>query len=182
MSTINPEQLQAWVVTHVDDLSQFIDYEPTVDDAEFADTMGSWLDNEAWASDDRFVHLGIDGTGSQVAVWVRAHDEQRPVVFFGSEGGLGVLTASPEAFALALAHAPCFEPFEEPARLGTQDDPLEGKDDEERVDAQAALDRYRVAVRKELGEPPALSTLTTGLDELNRELLDWVKARSPHWG
>ena len=179
---MNPEQLQAWVQAHIDDLFRFMDYEPTVDDAEFLDTMGSWLDNETWASDDRFVHLGIDGTGSQVAVWVRAQDEQRPVVFFGSEGGLGVLTATPEAFALALAHAPYFESFEEPAGLAKQDDPLADKDDEEREEAQAAFERYRAAVRKELGDIPALQDLTTGLDVLNRELLEWVKARSPHWG
>lgn len=181
MSKMNPEQLQAWVQTHIDDLFRFMDYEPTVDDEELVDTLGSWLDNDGWASDDRFVHLGIDGTGSQVAVWVRAQDEQRPVVFFGSEGGLGVLTATPEAFALALAHAPYFEAFEEPARLEGQDDPLADKDDEEREEVRAALERYRAAVRKDLGEAPALSELTAGLDELNRELREWVKARSPHW-
>jgi len=182
MTKMTPEQLQAWVQTHVDDLFRFIDYEATVDDDEFKDTMGAWLDNESWASDDRFVHLGIDGTGSQLAVWIRAQDEQRPVVFFGSEGGLGVLTATPEAFALALAHAPYFESFEEPARLDRQEDPLADKDDDEREEASAALDRYRAAVHKHLGEPPALPELTKGLDALNGELLEWVKARSPHWG
>ena len=60
--------------------------------------------------------LGIRRTGSQIAVWVRAQDDKRPVVFFGSEGGLGVLTATPQAFALALAHAPYFDGFDEPAR------------------------------------------------------------------
>jgi len=180
MATMDGAALQRWVTEHVDHIFAFMDYEPTIEEAdEVKSTLGYWLDNHEWASDDEFLHLGIDGTGSQFLVWKRASDQQAPVVFFGSEGGLGVLTATPAAFAQALAHRPWVDGYEEPASL--TDNEGDDLDEDEAAEADKALATYKAAVEDRFGPLPSLAELTAGVDALNQELRAWVAERSPHF-
>lgn len=171
--------LQQWVEAHCDSIISFMDYEPTPEsEDELKSTLGSWLDNSDWTSEDRFLSLGADGTGGLFVVWVRAEDDRRPVLLLGSEGGFGVLTATPREFAMALAHGPWIDDFEEPASLTAAGE--ETLDEEERAAAEAAKAAYRTAVQAEFGAIPPLDSLTTGLDELNGLLRTWVAERCPH--
>ncbi len=80
---MTPEALGKWLSDNVDSIYSFMDYEPTLEtEAELAETLGQWLGNKRWAKGgDRFVHLGIDGAGSQFAAWIRPNSTQIPVVF-----------------------------------------------------------------------------------------------------
>jgi hypothetical protein len=80
------EELQAWLETHIYDIHAFMDYEPTIDsDDELMTTLGYWFRRDDWREAEyRFVHLGIDGMGSQFAAWIRP----------GAEGGLASYRAA----------------------------------------------------------------------------------------
>lgn len=178
------EELQTWLEENIDLIMAFMDYEPTIDsEEELSMTLGFWFDNDTWNDrGDSFLHLGIDGTGSQFAAWVRPGDEgPPPIVFFGSEGGTGVLVRTPQDWAMALAHAPGVDeyPDEGPAQL----DPdanwmLDEEADEDMVaEARSALARYREYVQEKFGGLSDLDTLTADLEELNEEFAAWIAQR-----
>jgi len=168
---MNTAQLRSWLEKHIDDICSFMDYEPTLDsDEELRRTLGYWFDDqEVDLGGHRFVHLGIDGTGSQLAAWFRPGvDGPPPVVIFGSEGGTGVLVATPRDWAFALAHCPFFDTDEEPARLTVED-----------CEDEQALGRYQRAVERKLGDLPGMDELTEGLEDLNTEFAAWLEPRLP---
>jgi alkanesulfonate monooxygenase SsuD/methylene tetrahydromethanopterin reductase-like flavin-dependent oxidoreductase (luciferase family) len=167
------QDLQRWLEDHVQEIFQFMDYEATIEsDEQLAVTLGYWLGDENWReqTDHRFVHLGIDGTGSQVAAWMRPEEDgPPPIVFFGSEGGVGVLTATPLNWALLIAHAPWLNEYPSdggPARAVALDD----VDD----DGAEALADYRDAVTERFGELPSFDDLTSDIDDLNEAFEQWV--------
>ncbi|QDG51127.1 hypothetical protein FIV42_10385 [Persicimonas caeni] len=175
------EELQQWLEEHIDKIFTFMDYEPTIDsEEEFATTMGYWFGDEGWTEAGyEFAHLGIDGMGSQFAAWIRPGAEgPPPVVYFGSEGGSGVLVRSPRDWAMVLAYAPGvdeYPTFTSPARL----DPelnwmLEDDDPDAAAEAERALEHYRAACVERFGDVPSFEELTSGLDELNEEFRGWI--------
>lgn len=178
------EDLQAWLEDQIDLIVAFMDYEPTIDsDDELAMTLGFWFDNENWNErGDHFIHLGIDGRGSQFAAWARPGDDgPPPIVYFGSEGGMGVLVREPLDWAMALAHAPGID--EHPADGAARLDPdanwmLDAEEDEDLVEeARSALARYQQLVQERLGSLSDLETVTADLDDLNAEFTAWVTDR-----
>ena len=106
---MTPHELQLFLTTHIQDIFSFMDYEATLKSTdEFAHHLANyWFSNPEF--DGRgyvFVHLGHDGAGGHFAAWVRGDELPAPIVFFGSEGGTGVLAASMERWPHILAHAP----------------------------------------------------------------------------
>lgn len=177
---MDAKELQDWVQEHVDSIATFMDYEATVDDEEeFYDTLRYWFDNESWNDGQTFVHLGIDGTGSQFAVWIRPDAEPpHPVVFFGSEGSAGVLAASPEDFAMALAHGPGIDEYGSDYASFVEENYMLTDDEPEFIEeAEAALAEYREAVVDRLKSYGALDEITSGLEGLNEEFDEWVQSR-----
>lgn len=179
------EELQAWLEENVDLIVAFMDYEPSIDsDDELAMTLGFWFDNDAWNTrGDNFAHLGIDGMGSQFAAWHRPGDEgPPPIVYFGSEGGAGVLVRTPLDWAMALAHAPGVDehPDDGAARLDPEMNWMLDEDQDEDLieEARGALSQYREQIQARLGALSDLDTLTADLDELNAEFLAWIEERT----
>lgn len=169
---MSPEELRAWLSERIDEIVQFMDYEPTLEsEEELATTLGYWFAGDAWKTAGyRFIHLGIDGTGSQIAAWIRPDAAQIPVVLFGSEGGAGVLAASCEDWAKCVAHAPFIDeyPDDDAPRLSAS----EVEDDE----GLAAQNAYKEAVQQRFGSLPPLEQLTADLDELDEEFVTWVES------
>ena len=164
------EELQAWLTGRIGDITGFMDYESADYGEEgLADTLDSWFDTPRWRGPGhRFHHLGIDGTGSQVAAWVRAGsaaDEPAPVVFFGSEGELSVLARRPLDWAFLLAHAPALWDMSAPM--------LSLREDEDER-SKAALASYREGVENTFGAIPTFESLRDGVAPLDAELLAWV--------
>ncbi len=179
------EELQAWLEDNVDLIVAFMDYEPTIDsNEELAMTLGFWFDNDAWNTrGDSFVHLGIDGMGSQIAAWHRPGDDgPPPIVYFGSEGGAGVLVRTPLDWAMALAHAPGIDeyPDDGPACLDPEANWMldDEQDDDLIEEARGALAQYREQVQSKFGSLSDLDTVTSDLDELNAEFTNWISERT----
>ena len=184
------DELITWLEEHVQSIFRFTDYEVTREsEAELADILGTYWFRapDTWNQPGyRFVHLGHDGTGGHVAAWIRpGAEEPPPVVFFGSEGGRGVLALTPQRFASALAHGAMIVEYpglgddddDAPARLEPDSwmlDPDE-VDAEAASEASAALDAYRSAHDARFGPPAPLEDLTAGLDALNAEFCGWVR-------
>ncbi len=178
---MTPEELQEWLEAHIDEIFAFMDYEPTLNsEEEFVETMGYWFGRDDWNEPGyRFVHLGIDGMGSEFVAWIRPGvDGPAPVVYFGSEGGRGVLARSPKDWAMVLAHAPGIIEYafgDDPAQLDvTSNWMLEDDDPEFAETARQKLASYRDAVIERFGELPDFEALANGLDELNAEFCGWV--------
>ena len=173
---MTPADLREWLEGHIGDIFTFMDYEATLQgDDEFRDEL-----HEYWFAGDgpedrgyRFVHLGHDGSGGQFAAWIKPGSPQIPVVFFGSEGGVGVMVSSLERWPAVLTHAPWIsEEHDEPSSVtDVVSSALEDGDEE----ALEALERYRVAYTERFGPAPALSELLTGLGELNDEFRGWIE-------
>lgn len=85
-----------------------VDYEP-YDKFESAEETTDWL--RSWTANkdldgDAFRVFGQDGTGGLVACWLIRPDRplpEQPVVFFGSEGEVGVVAASLGEYLWLLA-------------------------------------------------------------------------------
>ena len=180
------EELQRWLEEQGDTIASFMDYDPTIQtEEELEQTLQSWFDSERWdAGGHRFLHLGSDNTGGEFALWLRPDEplEPPPVVYFGSEGGSGVLVASPQSWALALAYAPGVEELagqDDPAyidvELGWMADPEE--DPEWFEEAQGALQEYRAAAEERFDDIPSFASLTQGIEDLNADFLTWTTQR-----
>lgn len=159
---------------HTATIWQFMEFEVTVaSDADLAELLGgAWFDDSEWNEPGyRFSPVGQDGCGGQFAVWIRPEaPAPHPVVFFGSEGEHGVLTASLEAWVQAIAYGPGLSYRTEPVSLKVD----ENWKLEERPPAHEALAGYRRAVEAELGPVPGLDALTSDIDALNAEFCAWV--------
>lgn len=149
-----------------------IEYEPF---PEFlsADETTRWL--RAWTGNrdvagDAFRVFGMDGSGGHAAFWlIRPGRElvDQPVVFFGSEGALGVVATDLNAFLWLLACG--FGPFEA----------VEAPDRAERPHAEftAIAERFAPGARRSAREL---------IDEANREFPDFedtilALCRFPHF-
>jgi hypothetical protein len=180
---MHPEELQAWLAEHAAQVFEFTDYEIafSAEDVLGENLERYWFRDPLWNQPGyRFVSLGQDGTGGEVALWLRPHQDKAPVVFFGSEGGSGVLTASPLAFAQALAYAPLLQEYEKgdldaPSRLSLEHNwRLSGDDHEQTEAAKDALARYRLATEMRLGQLPPFESLISIPPTMQAEFRDWV--------
>jgi len=124
--------------------------------------------------------LGHDGSGGNVALWLKPRETNAtPVVFFGSEGGAGVLTTSPRAFAQALAYGPHLKEYEKgnldaPSRLSLEDNWFSDGDPEEVAAAKKALARYRSATEERLGHLPPFESLIAIPPAVQAEFRNWL--------
>ena len=180
---MSSEQLQQWLREHADDISAFMDFEIAMsDESDLHETLElRWFRDRDWnPAGYRFVLLGQDGTGGRVALWPVAGRSWTPIVFFGSEGGSGVLAPSPSDFAQALAHAPWIEEYpdeelQEPARLSSEGNWILTSDEpDEAEEAAKALARYRVATEARFGPLPPFERLVDVPAAIQREFRDWV--------
>lgn len=183
---MDAEQLQQWLLGHAADIFDFTDLEISycAEDALHQNLELYWFRDPEWNQPGyRFLSLGRDGTGGEVAIWLApSRPDAAPVVFFGSEGGAGVLTESPLAFAMALTYAPLILEYEKgnldaPSRLSTEDNWfLSGDDLEQRGRASEALARYRRSSDGRLGRVPAFENLISVPPTMQSEFLDWVRS------
>jgi hypothetical protein len=163
--------------THI---NRFADYEVALgSEPDAASDLGEyWFAEEGWnAPDYRFVPLGIDGSGGLFAVWLRpGASEPHPVVFFGSEGEYGVLTASILGWVQALAHGTGVAyRGDPPVRLSVDEN---DKLKDPSADVKVALASYRDAVERRFGPLPPLSSLVSGFDEASAEFCSWVASNT----
>ncbi len=181
---MNETELQAWVVEHADDISAFTDYEPAAgtEEALHRDLETTWFRDPDWNERGyRFLPLGLTGTGGIVAAWRKpGYAQPAPVVFFGSEGGYGILTSEPSAFAQALGHAPLIQEWdksggEELARLSLDDNWFFRTEEPElALAATLAIDRYRSALFQHFSPVRSFESLTNIPTALQAEFHDWV--------
>lgn len=172
--------LRALLEEHAHTIFAFMDYEPTLaTDDHLAATLGFWFGSPRWAeTGHRFVHLGSDGTGGQIAAWIRPGAQPpHPVVLFGSEGGRGVLAASPADWARIVAHASFIDDYDTPASATPYRAYLDEKQysPEDVARARLHLDAYRAAVEDRFGSIPPLEELIDELEDLNAVFLAWVE-------
>lgn len=93
-----------------DDGIDFEPYEEFLSDDETVHWFKAWTGNKSIEKTDLLV-FGQDGTGGLAAIWNIAPDSpilEQPVVFFGSEGELGVIAKSfyDYLWLLASGHGP----------------------------------------------------------------------------
>ena len=148
---------------------EFVDFEPsTEDEASWHETLEKyWFRSPDWNPKGyRFVPVGQDGTGGVFAIWLCAGHVDRPVVFFGSEGGHGVLAPSPEAFLALLAAAPEIEEYPVPSQVHPGESWMLGEEDGERdEEAHAAWEEFKRTVTPAVPRVPAA---------LQAEFVGWV--------
>lgn len=181
---MNVQQLRNWLLQRADEIRRFTDLEIVFEpeDELLANLGTSWFSDVGWnVPGYRFTSLGQDGTGGMIAAWsAPQRPEREPVVFFGSEGGSGVLADSPLRFAQALAYAPLQLEYESgdlgaPSRLAREDNWfLRGDDREAGFEAREALSRYRRAIEEQFGPLPPFETLVTVSAALQAEFREWV--------
>jgi hypothetical protein len=168
---MDEKQLVAWLWQHEDLVPRLMEFEvtrPTEDGFTAALRQGNRPGDPGWDEWNRpryrFVHLGQDGSGGLFGVWLRPDaDPPHPVIFFGSEGGHGVLASSPERWAQLVAYAPTVEEYPTPSssKPGTAPD--------------ADLAAYRSAVEARLGPLPPFTALVNDLDPLNDVFTRWIR-------
>lgn len=176
---MNGEELQKWLAEHADEISAFTEYEAIPGTEET-----SWFRDPRWNEPGyRFLSLGQDGTGGEFALWFRVQESSASgVVFFGSEGGSGVLAPSARAFAQALAYAPVIVEcargdLEAPSRLGREDNwYFSGEEPARTAAAERALTNYRTAVEERFGRLPPFEELTAVSRDLQDEFRAWTRA------
>lgn len=163
--------LAAWLAEHGETIAAFTDYEPVFcDRATLYQRLGAfWFRDPDWNEPGyRFASLGQDGTGGDVLLW--GTDPGR-VVFFGSEGGCGVLTETPLAFAQALAYAPRIVEY----GPGSVDASLLSIEENWLAeDAPAAIAEYRRAVEARFGPLPPFNELIRVSDAAQAKFRGWV--------
>lgn len=172
---MSPEDAQNFLSSQVDNICGFMDYEVSIHSQEsFYQTLFYGLGSHRWQeSGCEFIHLGHSGSGSEFAIWLRPNDDLRPVVFFGGEGGNGVLAASAENFVKALTYGPyAMENHRQPSRLCLIDDQVEG--------GKEALSAYRHAVNDIYSDIEPFESLTAGLEVLNNEFAVFSENYNDH--
>ena len=181
---MNAQQLRHWLLQRAEEIRRFTDYEIGFDpDQVLLTNLGtSWFGDSGWNEPGyRFTSLGQDGSGGMIAVWLAPQrPDTEPIVFFGSEGGAGVIAESPMRFAQALAYAPVLLEYEKgdldaPSRLSREDNWFLQREDHKKVfEAREALSRYRRSTEEQLGPLPAFETLVTVAGALQSEFREWV--------
>lgn len=95
-------------MTYDDDDGAGVDFEPYpefMDGDEATAWLRAWTGNATLTGDD-FRVFGQDGTGGYAAIWLAREDEpleNQPIVFFGSEGELGVVASNLADYLWVLA-------------------------------------------------------------------------------
>lgn len=183
---MNAVELQKWLSEHADEIFAFTDYEAIMgfqgDLCENLETC--WFRDPCWNEPGyRFLPLGQDGSGGDVAIWLSPRPgNESCVVFFGSEGGRGVLTDSALAFAQALAYAPVITEYakatlDAPSYLSIEDNwYFSGEIPDQAATARTAITTYRRAVEERFGPLPPFETLATVSADLQAEFCAWVSA------
>ena len=184
-TTMTPESLRSWLLQHADLIDAFTDFRPhDTDESVLRDVLEfAWFRDPQWNEPGYcFLPLGADGTGGEAAVWLPQHNRtSAPVVFFGSEGGSGILAPSPGAFAQALAHGPIIEEyhtgsFDLPSYLSPSGNWLLSTDaPDQATQAREALASYRLATEHHFGELPSLDVLTAVPSALQEQFSGWVR-------
>lgn len=179
-----PAELQDWLVAQAEDIRCFTDFEPEdTSEHELAHRLEAyWFRDAGWNQPRyHFVPLGHDGSGGQFALWTPSRAGATPcVVFFGSEGGRGVLAPSSIAFLQALGHGAMTVEYDRrnlhaPSRLATEDNWLLSDEDVEKAaSAREALLRYRAALEAVFGPLPPFAAVTTVPPGVQTEFCDWV--------
>jgi len=111
------------------DYDEGFDFEP-FDKFLSADESTSWI--RAWTGNqeltgDEFRVFGQDGTGGYATFWLVRPDAdilEQPIVFFGSEGELGVVAKNFDDYLWVLAHGA--GPYEAASYGGETSKPHEG--------------------------------------------------------
>ena len=175
------DDLKNWLTKHEDAIHTFMDYELSFNSEErLASTLGSWFGTEA-KTEIPFSHLGIDGRGSQFAAWKR-DDGSTPIVYFGSEGGAGVVANSPTDWALAIAlgldieEYPNFETdapsclINEPAwKISDYDDEFDDPD----YNPNLMLEAYKTACIEKFGALKTYDEIVLNLGDINDAFTVW---------
>lgn len=183
---MTPDELTEWLREHAAQIFAFTDYEIALSSEEdLRAVLGeSWFRDADWNEPGyRFLHLGHDGTGGEVALWLRPGDERSPpVVFFGSEGGTGVLAPSPDAWVKALAYGPAILEYADvetaTSRLSIEENEYLAADADpaQKTEAEEHLDAYRRATIARFGSLPPFDELVAVDEADQRELKEWVTA------
>lgn len=158
-----------WLERHAEHIQRFMDYAPRrrADAKALSHSLGQWFNNPRWSGGEhRFEDLGYDSLGGQFAAWYEG-DAAPAVVYFGSEGGRGVLAPTLDGWLIALAHGPKIIESSPRASVYFPND--------HRGAARAALAQLRRAVEARVGplapQPPVVDP---ALDSRFRE---WVGAQ-----
>lgn len=159
-----------WLADQAQMIRGFMDYAPIGrhDAGALARALGQWFNNPRWSDGAHtFADLGYDSRGGQFACW-RHGEGPAAVVYFGSEGGRGVLASTVVDWIETLAHGPTIIEYSPEATLYFPGD--------HRGKARDALARFRRVVERSpwgpLGpEPPRVDPA------LNAAFCDWVAAQ-----
>lgn len=166
---MNIEELRRWLDKHTDDLCEILDFEPDDEVLDYDGYFKYWLGDDKTFDDAgyEFEAVAQDGTGGKFVLWSSLKFGTSPLVFFGSEGGHGVLTKDFQHLPLILAHGVFISEY------GDGDGPTSVQVDDD-AQSKQELVRYRAATVAEFGELPPLDSMIGGCDLLNEELRDWI--------
>ena len=176
------KEIRAWLKEHAGDIFSITEFESNNEELDRSTWFEQWLGGRDYNDEGyRFTSIGQDGTGGQFAIWTRLRAvEPHPLVFFGSEGGHGVIAKSARDWLLMIAHGVGVDeygPDNGPTAVGPKLNYYFAPDYDDLEAAQGALSRYRKATVARFGDLPSFDELAAGRDELNAELRRWV-ARS----
>lgn len=169
------QKLRAWIAEHQEDIWAFYDCEFVVQEELTPDTFFYWWIDSYVDVGYRFFAIGTDGSGGQLAVWIRPNQKgPPPLVFFGSEGEREVITDCAWNFPLLLAHARIPVPSG-PAWKNTYLHDTDPRDAEYQKRAKESFARYRKAVAARFGKIPSWEELRGDVDELTVEFEAWLE-------
>ena len=159
------DQIHQWLKDHLPTTNQFMDYSPHARPSSLDRNLGMWFNNHGWNDDGRSVtSLGFDSMGGEFVHWGRPGADA-VVVYFGSEGGFGVLAPSLVDWVRAIAQGPTILEHGPPATLFvSKTRPPHG--------AKSLRDFQSIAEQR-FGPGSGPHDLT----ELNAEFSAWVEAR-----
>ena len=172
-------EIRKWLADHDEDIFAVSDLEPDDETLHYDTYFRYWFGpGDFNPAGYTFESICQDGTGGKFAVWSGSDAAERPLVFFGSEGGHGVITRDFTLWPLMIAHGiyvaeygPDLGASQVVSGLAPGPEP-EGDEDMER---RAALERYRQATISRFGQLPEFDGMSAGCDELNREFRAWVE-------
>ena len=177
------DDLREWIETHTDDIFNILEFEPDDETLDHGGYFQYWLGGPSF--DDagyKFESIGQDGSGGKFAVWSRPNTEEpSPLVFFGSEGGHGVVANDFRSWPLMIAHGVGVSEYGDdsgPTAVHPSLNEYFDPDYEDIAEAKAALERYRKAAIAEFGELPDFDTLAAGREQPNAELRAWIASNN----